>query len=292
MSSTTALTRADVVAQVQALPSLPRVVSDIMATVEDPDGSIRVLSEHVLHDPVITARVLSAANRASMASRRQETVRDIFAATSMIGMNRVREIALISSLGELFTTLPPEQRPRGLWPHCIDVAVCAQELAAFVKADVSSDSALVAGLLHDVGQTWFYATRAPQYRECMAQARTAGGLVSAERNCFGVDHAQVGQWLVEHWELPADIGQAIAGHHEPGALAQDPLVALLHVAEVLSNALNLAGISERHVSYISSAACDRLGLVWDSSVQMLFGRIEARSRHAHAFFFDSNQERR
>jgi hypothetical protein len=58
----------------------------------------------------------------------------------------------------------------------------------------------------------------------------------------------------------------------------------VHVAEVLANALDLTGREENRVTSLSSAACNALGLTWDESTRALFGRMEARSRHANALF--------
>ncbi len=59
---------------------------------------------------------------------------------------------------------------------------------------------------------------------------------------------------------------------------------LVHVAEVLSNALDLTGCAENRVVTLSAAACRTLGITWNESILPLFGRIEARSSHANAFF--------
>jgi hypothetical protein len=65
-------------------------------------------------------------------------------------------------------------------------------------------------------------------------------------------------------------------------------VPCIHVAEVLSNAHNLTSRGENRVTSISSAACRTLGLIWDESLRPLFGRMEARSSHANAFFQPGN----
>jgi hypothetical protein len=61
-------------------------------------------------------------------------------------------------------------------------------------------------------------------------------------------------------------------------------VPCIHVAEVLSNHLDHTSRGENRVVNISSAACRMLGLTWDESIRPLFGRMEARSSHANAFF--------
>jgi putative nucleotidyltransferase with HDIG domain len=279
------LDRDEVIARSHSLPSFPRIIAEILATIDDPDGSLKVLVGCIRHDPIIAARVLSVANRASSRARREAEVSDIYTATSLIGMSRVREIALISSLGAFVDKLPLDERSSRLWQHSVCVAVCCQELAFHVAAPVCADSALIAGLLHDIGQFWFYSVDGEAYRHCWSRvAHGAVGIEQAERDQFGVDHSTVGAWLAEHWQLPLNIITAIRCHHVPEPELAAPLVPLVHVAEVLSHALDLTPGDESRVTAISPVACTQLGVVWDESVQLLFGRIEARSRHANAFF--------
>jgi putative nucleotidyltransferase with HDIG domain len=285
MMLTKPLTRQEVLAHSALLPSFPRIVSDILASVDDPELSIKILSHCVSMDPIITARVLSVANMASVRGRRDHEVADVFTAISLIGMRRVREIALISSVGNFVDAMGSDRLPVDFWLHCVAVGVCCEELVIHVTEPMSSDTALTAGLLHDIGQLWLYGYNPVAFRECLRMAHESHtSIESAEHAQFGVDHCVIGAWLAEHWGLPEGIAAAIRHHHAPQATHKDALVAVVHVAEVLSNALDLAGRAENRVTTISASACDRLGLVWDDSMHTLFGRIEARSRHANLFF--------
>ena len=279
------VSREQVLEHSRSMRSFPRIIAEILATIDDPDGSVRTLAQCIEHDPIITARVLSAANRASERGRRESGLLDIYAATSLIGMSRVREIALISTLNGFVDVNDQNLRARRLWQHCVSVGVCSQELALNITSAVCTDTALVAGLLHDIGQFWFHSFDAAAYQACWSEARrSAIPIEELERAHFGADHSSVGAWLAQDWELPAEICAAIQGHHVPGCANLSPLVDLVHVAEVLSNALNLSGGNENRVRFLSSASCERLGLVWDASAQALFGRIEARSQQANQFF--------
>lgn len=279
------LTRDQVIEHSQSLPSFPRFVTDILAALDDPDGSLAVLADCILRDPIITARVLSVANAASARTRGRAEVADIYTATSLIGMSRVREITLISRLGTFVNGIAVEGMPSTFWQHCVAVGVCCEEVAQHITLPVSSDAALIAGLLHDVGQLWLYSFNPVAYRTCWQQALSqAIGIDHMERAHFGIDHTTIGAWLAEYWALPTGIVAAIGGHHAPDTALDIPLVPLVHVAEVLSNALDLGGRDENRVTHLSSAACQQLGLVWDAGIHPLFGRIEARSRHANTFF--------
>jgi len=279
------ITREEVIERSSKLPSLPSIVAEILATLDDPDSNLKVLVDHIAHDPVIAARVLSRANAASSRTRRLSAISDIYTATTMIGMGSVREMALISSVGGFSDSLFPACTASAFWAHSVAVGVCSEELALHTAGPVSADAALIAGLLHDIGQLWLFRFKEDDFRTAWSQAlHHRIGIEKVEREQFGVDHSTIGFWLAEHWLLPHGIGAAIRHHHAPKAAMSEALVPLVHVAEVLSNALDLTGRDENRVTTISATACQKLGLVWDASARPLFGRMEARSRHAGAFF--------
>ena len=283
--ATMMISREEVILHSTKLPSFPRFVTDILAALDDPEGSITVLANCVIRDPVITARVLSMANIASARGRYAGEISDVYTAISLIGMGQVRQITLVSCLGAFVGGVAVQGMPTTFWKHCVAVGVCCEEVALHISAPVSSDAALVAGLLHDIGQLWFYTFNPELYKKCWHQALTqAVSIEEVEQDYFGVNHSTVGAWLAEHWTLPTGIVAAIRGHHVPDSAPGDTLVAMVHVAEVLANALDLGGRDENRVTYISTAACELLELTWDEKIRPLFGRIEGRSRHANGFF--------
>ncbi len=278
------LSRTEVISRSDALPALPAIVSQVLATIDDDDANLALLVEHIRHDPIITARVLSLANAAAAKSRRDGPVHDIFTATSLVGTGRLRELALLGSIGSFFghTT---RSLPSSFWRHAIAVGMCAQELSLLNGSRSNVGGALIAGLLHDVGQLWLQCFRADAFA-----AATAGAcehrisINDAERECFGVDHAVIGGWLARNWMLPESICRAIELHHSPDEGLAEPLIAVVHIAEVLGNALDLSEGCDNRVHSFSIAACNVLGLSWNAGVQSLFGRMEARSRHAAQCF--------
>jgi HD-like signal output (HDOD) protein len=278
------LSRAEVVSRSDALPAFPGIVLQILALIDDDEANLALLVEHICHDPVTAARVLSLANAAVLKLRRQKVIADLFTAVSLIGTGRVREMALLGSLGNFIGHFSAAM-PSTFWRHSVAAGMCAQELALSGRSGPALDAALIAGLLHDVGQLWLQCFRADAFDAAVAGAREhCIPICEAERECFGVDHAVIGGWLAEHWALPENICRAIRFHHLPEEALGDALVPVVHVAEVLANALDLSQGSDNHVCSFSVPACDVLGLKWSADVQPLFGRMEARSRHASKAF--------
>jgi hypothetical protein len=62
------------------------------------------------------------------------------------------------------------------------------------------------------------------------------------------------------------------------------LLAAVHLAEVLSHALDLPTGHAHQVHHLSATALARLGLTLDQGSADLFGRIEARFKLAQALF--------
>jgi HD-like signal output (HDOD) protein len=261
------------------LPAFPKVVGELLDSLDDEQATIGTLVHHVERDPVITAHVVSLASQAS-SGRTLNIVRDVRTALSMIGLSHVREIVMAVSLAEFNRD---SRMSSYFWEHSVAVGVCAQELGRFTH--VSLDYALVAGLLHDIGQLWmarFYPLEFKMVR--MATATDRHSVIDVEQHYFGTDHCAIGRLLAAHWQLPESVVEAVALHHDPDEGLDESLVVVTHVAEVLSNALDLTQREGNLVAGLSEKACDRLGLDWSQDLNYLFGKIEARVEYACRVF--------
>lgn len=279
------LTEAEIVERAQLLPAFPSVVTDVLATLDDEGATVNTLTALVARDPVVTARILSLANAAAKGGQWRKGLRDMHVAISLIGLSRVREIVLNLSLADF---AEKTHVARGFWQHSVAIGIASQELARLKhgmdSALVSTDYALVAGLLHDIGQLWMARFYPLEYQMVkMAMARGKGNIIDLERQYFGIDHSCIGAILASGWGLPSSIVEAIGGHHQidPGGKR---LVAIVHVAEVLVTALELSAHDVPRIEALSEDACELVGLDWSEDLSSLFGRIEARARHATAIF--------
>lgn len=257
------------------LPAFPGAVTRLIAALDDEDVSLTELTRHLQHDPVLAARVLSAANRSGLQSGRHG-VGDIYVATSLLGLNQVRQIVLSTQVMDFFrhANCSPQFQQ-----HCLAVAICMQELAP--EFDVTPDYALVTGLLHDIGAFWFKYFHATEYEQMLTlHERLGGAITAAERAVFGIDHGALGGMMARHWSLPADMADAIAQHHEwiPGKLHR--LTAMTCLAEIICNGLDLPYDRANQVTQLPDALLSSLGREWMHELPDLFGRVEARFRHA------------
>ena len=281
----TLITRSEVIERSKTLPVFPALLNQIMATIDDVDSNLNVLVSYIERDPLIAARVLSLANIAAQ-KRQFSEICNLHTAISQIGVGRVREIALFSSTAKFIHGFSTKSIPATFWAHSVGVGICSEELAHFSDTPNLANAALIAGLLHDIGQLWLFSFNGDAMHAAFSDSKKRCiGIEVAERDCFGTDHATIGFWLAEHWMLPKSLCLAIRYHHDASTVQSEPLVPLVHVGEAMSNALDLFGDPQNHVTKLSASAFKKLGLIWGSAERPefgpLFGRMEARSRHAN-----------
>lgn len=258
-----------------ALPPFPRVVQQMLELLRDDDLSIETLARVARNDAVIAGQILSVANHVRRL-RLQSDLSDPFAAASLIGLNRVRQIVVGAGMNR-FVQVAAGSTPF-FYAHSLAVAIVAQELAAM--HDLSPEDAYIAGILHDIGQLCFHVLDREAYRVVSEQAAVDGRLVEHERAAFGYDHCLIGCLLAEHWHLPEGVLRAIATHHDDDA-PENRLQAVVMIAEVLTRALDLPESPNNRVVRVNPLACELLEVDFSSPAMLdCLGRCRARYRHA------------
>ncbi len=268
---TTPLSLDTLASHAESLPSLPEAINHVMRSLSDESADIDTLAHHINSDPVIVARMLAAAN--SVASGLSTPIYSARQAIMVLGVNRISNIVLASTLSERYDFRSPGFDARLLWRHSLGVATCARLLAE--QTGFNPEMAFTAGLLHDIGQLLMFTACPSGYLQTLDKHRENDmPIVDAERTVFGYDHAIAGRLLAQTWKLPSTIAEAIEAHHEPDGFGSE-IGDLIHVSEVLSHALDLGEQPENRVPDLSDLACANLGLSW-SKLSGHFAEIEAR----------------
>jgi putative nucleotidyltransferase with HDIG domain len=110
-------------------------------------------------------------------------------------------------------------------------------MAAMLLAEMSGtldpDEAYTAGLLHDLGEALLRSL----FPEEAEKIIWLGPSFRADREvaAFGVDHAQIGQWILDACNVPHALSHVIQTHHDIN-LVSDPASLLLHVADAIAHA--------------------------------------------------------
>ena len=248
----------DVVKNLEDLPSLPAVVMELLTCIDQDDADISVLAKKVSHDSALTAKTLRLAN--SSLYGLQVKVTTIQQAITFLGFQTTRNLITAAAVTGCFA----EGRCQGFddkafWRHSIASAACCKVIARRVR--FNQDYAFTAGLLHDIGRLVLMSTYPAEYTAAMAYRRLHDSeVLDAEQAVMGVDHVQAGMALAEHWNFSETMRLAIAHHHDPDAPGAGLLASIVHVANAIVHALDIAKDDHELVPPVSRSAWTALGL--------------------------------
>lgn len=208
------------------LPSLPEVVSAIRDAVQDERKGIPHIARLLQMEPVLAARVLKVAN--SPLYHTGTTLTDIKLAVTRLGLTTTRNLVTCLAMHNLFTvkSFVMRERIKKLWQYSCKVAAIAQVLAK-TQRGLSSDKALLAGLVHDIGVLPILVF-ADAYPDLYNRPEQINQTVQSLRAVLGVA-------ILKNWGMDSDIirvpeviGDYSYDHPGPANYADLTLIAHFH----------------------------------------------------------------
>jgi putative nucleotidyltransferase with HDIG domain len=248
-----------IIEKVQDLPTLPTVVSQLLSLLQNPRAASTDLEAILSCDPPLMTKVLRIANSAFYG---QGNIKTLQHAVFVLGFAAIRSIALSASVFEAF---PGVGRPGfdrvEFWRHSLGAAVSAR-LLALRTGRMDAEEAFIAGLIHDIGKIVLDEYVSEPWQEAISYAAEKKVLIAeAERVVLGISHAQAGRWLATRWKLPPQYVSAIFYHHQPGfACRGEELVAIVHIADILTRRAHLGSGGDALVPVTNASAWKRSGL--------------------------------
>ena len=203
------------------LPAMRGIYYQVVQELNDPSSSIDTVSRLIATDPVMTGKVLQLANSAALGfQRRYHSPNE---AVFALGGEKVKSIILFVEAFSICSGIRVKNfSPEKLWRHSTQVASAAQKIMATQSGSQSDhDAAYTAGLLHDIGKLLLVRNVPIRYLKALDGAKSARSesALFAERKEFGVTHADVGAIVLESWDLPTVIVNAVGKHHDPSCLS-------------------------------------------------------------------------
>ncbi len=218
------------------LAMLPEVATRVLKLADDPNVTMTKLADVIATSPELSARILRIVNSAFYGLPGE--VRSIERATTLMGLNSVRNVTIAASLTRVFQGRPLSQNfsPKDLWVHSLSVATATRLIAGIVSPSVA-DEAFLAGLLHDIGLMVELQVNRVKLAAVLSilEAENGQGVLDAEDATYSATHQDFGEGLLRSWKLP-DIFPLVAGaHHAPMTIpgGQRLLPAMVHVADRL-----------------------------------------------------------
>ncbi|WP_299533856.1 HDOD domain-containing protein [uncultured Herbaspirillum sp.] len=242
--------------QQTALPSIPKVVQEVIESFNNDAVSIEEIARKLAADQVLSAKILRLANSSYYhVSRTIGTVDD---AVLMLGFMTVRTLVVSTGMAGSFKKLPGVDL-KLFWRYSLDTALVAKWLAKEVK--LNSDFAFTVGLMHAIGQLVMHAAMPEQ---ALQVDKVAGPLdarrLDVERKSFGYDFADVGAELARRWRFPDEFAQVIKAFPQPLEGQFDAYAAIVHLATWRARAEENKYSADELESTFPGEVAARLGL--------------------------------
>jgi HD-like signal output (HDOD) protein len=193
------------------LASLPQVLAEVIRIADDDSAGANELSDVIMKDPALSARVLRIANSPFYGSVRE--IATINQAVVTLGMRAVKALVLTAGLYQFFDDKKGIVDRQRFWRHSLEVAIASREIANICSYK-PAEEAYVTGLLHDIGILIMEASFQEKFRRVWRLVAAGESLVSLEESNWGTNHARVGKFLLDQWKIPRFIGDAVAWHHK------------------------------------------------------------------------------
>jgi putative nucleotidyltransferase with HDIG domain len=250
----------DLLKGVVGVASLPGVYLRLSAVVSDPRSSAADVGRVIAEDPGLTARLLKLVNSAMYGF--PSKIETVSHAISIVGTAQLQDLALATSVIRLFANVPESLvTMESFWRHSVACGVTARAIASR-RREVNVERYFVAGLLHDIGRPIMFMQAPEEARAAVLRSRETGEpLYQVEYALLGFDHAHVGHALLDQWKLPPSLRESVAHHHHPERSQRFPVeTAVVHVADLLANALGFGTSGEPGIPPLNRNAWDTLGL--------------------------------
>ena len=234
---------ARLVQKVERLLAMPVVVQRVLAITGNDRAGARDLATAVESDPAVTATILKRAN--SVAYGKTERSFDVKESIVRLGFSMTRSLVIGMSV---FRMLPRGQRTVGFdrlefWRHSLAAGIAARLLAP--RAGIAeTDTAFLAGLLHDIGKLILDEYCPSDFeRATLIALKDLLPMREAERRELETDHSRVGAAVLRAWKFPEAIVDAVGRHHDVSErrqgvdAAQQRLGRLVQAANLLAKAL-------------------------------------------------------
>lgn len=200
---------------IEKLPPFPETVRKVLELSNNDEVDYKEITNVIKYDEAVTSNCLKLCNSSFYGLSTKTFTID--QAVVILGLKNIQMIALAST-NELSDY---SKRQEGycysageLWRHSVTTAIISQLLFR-EKSHQEGSILFTAALLHDIGKIILNKYIDKNIGNLVELAQREGiSLVEAERFVFGIEHAELGGLIAEHWQFPSILCNSIRNHHK------------------------------------------------------------------------------
>jgi len=241
------------------ISSLPTIFFQINAAVEDPESSFVETGEIISSDPSLSARLLRIINSSFFGFPNE--IETITHAVTIVGMAQLRDLALATTVVNQFKGIPKNLiNMENFWLHSVATGLTAKVIAIY-RRETNADRFYLMGMLHDLGRLLLLLNIPDSMKAVVEKYESGGILYEVENDVLGFDHAAAAGQLMQSWQLPVMLQEAVAYHHKPQQAPKYPVAAsIVHLADFIAHGMELGSCGEKFVPPLQPKAWEMLEL--------------------------------
>ncbi|MCC9601290.1 HDOD domain-containing protein [Stieleria sp. JC731] len=209
----------------------PEVAQSLLQLTQNEDCTTHEIVECIKTDPAMASRVMRLVNSPRFGLNAPVT--NLHQAVALLGQRSMRLIAMTFSITQAFSSGSARELYNDFWRRALTVAAASYQLSKRYPL-IDSQDAYTTGLLAHVG-TLLLAQAEGEWYLAFYQQHVGLGLPAAERDYYGVDHAEIGGLLLRNWNFPGEIADSVRHHLDDSA--DDPLSLIIRAAALVSGAI-------------------------------------------------------
>ncbi|NNG01463.1 MAG: HDOD domain-containing protein [Desulfobacteraceae bacterium] len=241
------------------LPESPGIVDELNEVISNPFAVADDIAKIVNQSPGLAASLLKIVNSSFYGF--PATIDSISRAVTLIGTREVKNLALgITAMNSFKGIENNLLNVKSFISHSIACGVISRILA--VQAGIpKAEQLFVSGLLHDVGRLIIYKYFPAHAVQIFKTADASGSpMFKSEKPFLGARHTRIGAFILEEWKLPQTIIDNVRYHHNPMSAPDASPAAIVHLADVIVNALGIGSSGQRGIAEFDPKVFDHLEL--------------------------------
>ncbi len=257
------MTAQEIINKVKNLPPVSQAALKLINLLDQASVSNEEVVKVIKCDNVLTAKLLRACNSPYFGL--DEPVSSVDQAVLMLGHQQILHIVLTLAFGSAMMVPLPGYAVEAneLWRHSLITATAAEIVAAEAyEMNVETPVAFTVGLLHDIGKLVMSQAITTEVQVEIRRLVEHEGCsrTEAEQKVLGTDHGEIGACLLKGWNLPEEILEAVANHHNPICEPRPRLSVITHVANCLAHVAGSAPGWDGFAVRVNPQAAAALGL--------------------------------
>ncbi|MBD3166226.1 HDOD domain-containing protein [bacterium] len=237
--------------RVGELESISPVLESVKRIADDPNADADQLAEAIRVDQGLAARVIKLANSAYYTVGRNK-IHELRQAVVQLGFNSVKQLTMTAQVLDFMEDegheewLPIDR----FWAHSLACGLALAPLARRLGLPPEKDY-FVIGFLHDIAKPVLCKYLPSKWIKVVESHRRNRDAIRMEVEVFGINHAEIGAWLLRMWRFPQEVFMAVGAHHHEGKGGGDLGLALVQanlLASVIMDTFPFGSRNRRRVS--------------------------------------------